>query len=193
MPQPRQVERPPIVEIPTGAVRLEAPGHLADWPRRAEAVPNLAGRAAHARATGAWVGEPLRLRQQGPGYVLVAGFARLAVAVEAGLATVRAVVEPPVRYLPRAVIHLRPWQERARLSPRKLARRREQVQKSGILPALVVRPARLEEPEGYTLLDGLYWYRIAQELALAEVPVVVQEKVRSELMPDHRSPIADTR
>lgn len=182
MPSPRRGERPPrVVEIPTGQVRLEASGHLADWPRRAEVVPDLAGRAAHARAAGQWPGEPIRVRRQGRGYVLLAGFSRLAVAVEAGLATVRAIVEPPARMLPLAAIHLRPWQEQARLNPQKLARRREQVLKSGILPqALVVRPARMEEPEGYTLVDGLYWYRVAEGLGMVEVPVVVLEEERKE-------------
>jgi ParB-like chromosome segregation protein Spo0J len=174
MARPRQGgKRPRVVAIPTAGVRLEAPGHLADWPRRAEVVPGFAGRVAHVRATGVWPGEPLHVRQQGDTYILLTGFARLAVAVEAGLPTVQAVVEPPAQALPLAAIHLRPWQENAHLNPQKLARRREQACKSGTLPALTVRPARMEEPEGYTLVDGLYWYRVAEELGMAEVPAVV--------------------
>jgi ParB-like chromosome segregation protein Spo0J len=139
-------------------------------------VPDFSGRVAHARAAGKWPGEPLHVRQQGDEYVLLAGFSRLAVAVEAGLVIVQAVVEPPAQTLPLAVIHLRPWQEQARLNPQKLARRREQARKSGILPeALAVRPARLEELSGYTLVDGLYWFRVAQELGMAEVPVIVHQ------------------
>ncbi len=178
----RQEQKPPrVVEIPTGRVRLRAPGHVADWPRRTEVVPDLAGRAAHVRTTGKWPGEPLRLRRQGDGYVLLSGFARLAVAVEAGLLTVQAVVEPRGRMLPRATIHLRPWQEKAALNPVKLARRRRQAQQSGMLPAaLVVRPAQPGEPAGYTLLDGLYWYRVAEELGLVQVPVVVRKGRKSE-------------
>ena len=177
MARPRQGQTPPrAVAIPTSRVRLEAPGHLADWPRRAEVVPDFAGRVNQARATGTWPGEPIHVRQQDEGYVLIAGFSRLAVAVEAGLATVQAIVEPPARALALALIHLRPWQEQSRLNPEKLARRREQARKSGTLPeALAVRPARMKEPAGYTLLDGLYWYRVAQELGMVEVPVVVQK------------------
>ncbi len=178
MARPRRGAEPPrVVEIPTARVRLEAPGHLADWPRRAEVVPDFAGRVARARAGGKWPGEPICVRQQGRGYILLSGFSRLAVAVEAGLPKVRAIVEPPARALPRSTIHLRPWQERARLNPRKLAARQERARKSGALPqALIVRPARLEEPAGYTLLDGLYWYRVAEALGMEAVPVIVLQE-----------------
>lgn len=162
------------IEIPIGEVHLEAPLHRADWPRRAEVVPDFARRVAAARASGKWPGEPIRVRAQGQGYVLVSGFSRLAVASEAGLASVRAYVEPAAQRLPLAQIHLRPWQEQARLNPAKLAQRREQATRSGALPVpLVVRPARGDEPAAYTLLDGLYWYRVASEMAMAEVPAVV--------------------
>lgn len=165
-----------MAEIPTSRVHLVAPGHVADWPRRAEVVPELASRAAQVRATGQWPGEPIRVRRQGRHLVLVSGFSRLAVAVEAGLPTVQALVEPAVTIVPLAKIHLRPWQEKARLNPQKLARRREQARKSAMLPAaLTVRPARGEEPAGYTLLDGLYWYRVAEGLGMVGVPVIVQQ------------------
>jgi len=178
MPAPRQEQKKkPWTEIPTDRVLLEAPLHRADWPRRAEVVPDLVRRAAQARASGRWVGQPIRVRAQGERYVLVSGFSRLAVAVEAGLPTVRAIVEPPASTLPLAEIHLRPWQEKARLNPAKLAQRREQAGRSGTLPVpLVVRPAQPEEPAGYILLDGLYWYHIACEMGLAQVPAVVQKK-----------------
>jgi ParB-like chromosome segregation protein Spo0J len=187
MTHPRQgAQVPRVVEIPTGQVRLEAPGHLADWPRRAEVVPDFVVRVAHVRATRRWPGRPLRLRRQGEDYVLLAGFSRLAVAVEAGLATVQAIVEPLAQTLPLDAIHLRPWQEKARLNPQKLAGRLEQARQRGALPVvLAVRPARMEEPAGYTLVDGLYWYRVAEELGMAQVPVVVlgekeREEVKSE-------------
>jgi ParB-like chromosome segregation protein Spo0J len=177
MPSRRRGERlPQAVEIPAGQVRLEAPGHLADWPCRAEVVPDFAGRVAEARATGKWPGKPLRVRQQNEGYVLLAGFSRLAIAVEAGLATVQAIVEPPAQALPLKAIHLRPWQEKALLNASKLARRLEQARQSGTLPqALVVRPARMEEPPGFTLADGLYWYRVAEALRMDVVPVIVHK------------------
>jgi len=176
------------VEIPIGEVRLVSPMHLADWPRRAEVVPGFAERVARVRSTGRWPGRPLRVRRQGEGYVLVSGFSRLAVALEAGLEAVRAVVEAAVQEVPLSAIRLRPWQERARLNPQKLARRLEQARANvGGAPGclalpvpLVVRPARAGEPAGYTLLDGLYWYHVA--LALARegnldnpfVPVIVR-------------------
>ena len=183
MTRPRRGARSPrVAEIPTEQVRLEAPGHLGDWSRRAEVVPDFAVRVAHVRATGKWPGRPLRVRRQREGYELLAGFSRLAVAVEAGLATVQAIVEPPAQKLPLTAIYLRPWQEKARLNADKLAGRLEQARQRGALPvALTVRPARMEEPEGYTLLDGLYWYRIAQKLGLEEVDVVMLvEKERKE-------------
>lgn len=172
----RGEKRSRVAVLPTARVRLEAPGHLADWPRRAEVVPDFAGRVARARATGQWLGEPIRVRRQGRGYILLSGFSRLAVAVEAGLPTVRAIVELPTRALPLAAIHLRPWQERACLNPQKLAARQEQTRRSGSLPqALTVRPAQMGEPEGYTLLDGLYWYRVAEALGMEVVRAIVLE------------------
>ncbi|MGB9723721.1 MAG: hypothetical protein ACPL7G_07475 [Chloroflexia bacterium] len=161
------------IEIPLGEVRLVAPVHLADWPRRAEVVPGFAERVARARSTGRWPGAPLRVRRQGEGYVLVSGFSRLAVAFEAGLPVVRAVVEPAARAIPLAAIRLRPWQERARLNAEKLDRRLKMARATaGGMPGhlslpvpLVVRPARTGEPAGYILLDGLYWYHVALALA----------------------------
>ncbi|MGC8875433.1 MAG: hypothetical protein ACP5SI_13425, partial [Chloroflexia bacterium] len=70
----------------------------------------------------------------------------------------------------------------ALLNPRKLGERTEQVRRAGTLPVpLVVRPAQGGEPAGYTLLDGLYWYRIACALGLERVPVILRwpEKTRS--------------
>lgn len=78
--------------------------------------------------------------------------------------------------LPLKAIHLRPWQEKACLNPHKLAARLEQARQRGALPvALAVRPARMEEPEGYTLLDGLYWYRVAEDLGLDAVDVILHQ------------------
>lgn len=173
-------QKSPWIEIPTERVQLVAPLHRADWPRRAEVVPNLMQRAAHVRASRRWPGEPIRVRAQGDHYVLVSGFSRLAVAVEAGLPTVRAIIEPEADTLPLAEIHLRPWQEKARLNPQKLARRREQAGRSGTLPVpLVVRPAERNEAPGYILLDGLYWYHVAREMGLREVPAIVQKGRKS--------------
>lgn len=165
--------RPLWTEIPIGEIRLVSPLHLADWPRRAEVVPGFAERVARVRATGRWPGAPLRVRRQGEGYVLVSGFSRLAVALEAGLPVARAEVLPDAQEVPLSEIRLRPWQEQARLNARKLARRLEMARAvaggpSGLLNLpvpLVVRPARAGEPAGYILLDGLYWYHVALALA----------------------------
>jgi len=162
-------------EIPIEQVRVEAPHHQADWPRRAELVPGFSDRVAKARATGKWPGEPIRVRCAGDGYVLVSGFSRLAVAVEAGLTLAWALIEPASTELSLAEIHLRPWQIKARLSPQKLAQRLEQARRSGALPLpLQVRPAQGDEPAGYILLDGLYWYHVALELGLERVPAIVR-------------------
>ncbi len=161
------------IEIPIGEIRLVSPLHLADWPRRAEVVPGFAERVARVRATGRWPGAPLRVRRQGEGYVLVSGFSRLAVALEAGLPVAHAEVLPAAQEVPLSEIRLRPWQERARLNAQKLARRLEMARavaggSPGLLNLpvpLVVRPARAGEPAGYILLDGLYWYHVALALA----------------------------
>ncbi len=161
------------IEIPIGEIRLVSPLHLADWPRRAEVVPGFAERVARVRATGRWPGAPLRVRRQGEGYVLVSGFSRLAVALEAGLPVAHARVLPATQEVPLSEIRLRPWQERARLNAQKLARRLEMARavaggSPGLLNLpvpLVVRPARAGEPAGYILLDGLYWYHVALALA----------------------------
>lgn len=163
------------IEIPIERIVLESPLHRADWPRRAEVVPNFAERVARVRETGRWPGQPLRVRAQGERFVLVSGFSRLAVATDAGLRTVLARVEPETTELPLSEIHLRPWQEKARLNPKKLAERSEQARRAGTLPVpLVVRPAQGEEPAGYTLLDGLYWYRIGCAMGLERVPAIVR-------------------
>lgn len=176
------------IEIPAGEIRLVSPSHLADWPKRAEVVPGFAERVARVRASGRWPGAPLRVRRQGEGYVLVSGFSRLAVALEAGLPVVHAVVESAVRQVPLSEIRLRPWQEKARLNAQKLARRLEMARAiAGGHPGhlnlpvpLVVRPARSGEPAGYVLLDGLYWYHVALALAREEnlenpfVPAIVR-------------------
>ncbi len=180
--------RAPWIEIPIGEIHLVSPLHLADWPRRAEVVPGFAERVARVRTTGRWPGVPLRVRRQGEGYVLVSGFSRLAVAFEAGLPAVRAVVELSTREVPLSEVRLRPWQERACLNARKLERRLEMARAIAggppdhlSLPVpLVVRPARPEEPAGYILLDGLYWYHVALALARERnldnpfVPVIVR-------------------
>jgi len=164
------------VEVPIEKVQIEAPLHRADWPRRAEVVPGFAERVAKARASGKWPGEPIRVRREGDGYILVSGFSRLAVATEAGLPTARVLVEPAAAEMALSEIHLRPWQQKARLSPQKLAQRLEQARRSGTLPVpLQVRPAQGNEPAGYTLLDGLYWYQVARELALERVPAIVRQ------------------
>ncbi|MGC8874992.1 MAG: hypothetical protein ACP5SI_11185, partial [Chloroflexia bacterium] len=105
------------IEIPIERVLLEAPLHRADWPRRAEVVPNHAERVARARATGCWPGQPIRVRPKGENFVLVAGFSRLAIAVDAGLRTALARIEPETTELPLREIRLRPWQEKALLNP----------------------------------------------------------------------------
>lgn len=170
---------PRWVEIPTEQVQIDARVHGADWPRRAELVPSFAERAAQVRELGRWRGDPLRVRQEGEGYVLVTGFSRLAIAVEAGLPTVRVVVEPVTTELELAQVYLRPWQEKARLNPEKLAQRREQARQRGSLPVpLQVRPAQDGEPEGYVLLDGLYWYHVAQDLGLEVVRAEVRRPKR---------------
>ena len=172
----RSKSGPRWVKIPTERVHIEAPLHRADWPRRADVVPAFAERVEKARATGRWPGKPIRVRRQEDHYVLVSGFSRLAIAVEAGLPTVRAAVEPMTEEIPLAEVHLRRWQQKARLNPGKLAQRREQARRSGSLPVpLEVRPAWPEEPPGYTLLDGLYWYHVAHELGLERVPAIVRQ------------------
>ncbi len=164
------------IEIPTEQVQVEAPLHREDWPRRAEVVPEFARRVAQARASGEWQGDPICVRRRGEGYLLVSGFSRLAIAVEAGLSTVRAYIEPAATEIPLASIHLRPWQRKARLNPEKLARRRAQALQSGALPVPVqVRPARKNEPAGYVLLDGLYWFHVAREMALERVPAIIRQ------------------
>ncbi len=169
-------------EIPTEQIDLQDPTHLADWPRRAEVIPRFAERVEKARQMGRWPGRPIRLRREQERYLLVSGFARLAIAVEAGLETVRAVVEPAAQTVLLAEVYLRRWQENARLNPQKLAQRLEQARRRGTLPVpLRVRPAWPEEiaragrPVSYTLLDGLYWYRAAQHLGLTQVPAIVQD------------------
>jgi ParB-like chromosome segregation protein Spo0J len=170
---------PAGVEIPTERIRLEAPLHQVDWPRRAEVVPAFAERVAQVRASGEWPGEPIRVRKAEGGYILVSGFSRLAVAVEAGLPRVRATIEPRAERIPLDQIHLRPWQQNAHLNPKKLAQRRQQAEASGDLPAaIVVRPAQRGEPEGYVLLDGLYWYHVAREMGLESAPAIVQKARR---------------
>jgi ParB-like chromosome segregation protein Spo0J len=167
------------VEIPTEQVQIDAQVHGADWPRRAELVPSFAERVAQVRELNHWKGDPLRVRQDGEGYVLVTGFSRLAIAVEAGLPTVRAVVEPVTTELELARVQLRPWQEKARLNPEKLAQRREQARQRGSLPVpLQVRPAQDGEPDGYVLLDGLYWYQVAREMGLDVVRAEVRRPKR---------------
>ncbi len=171
----RQSRATGAIEIPIEQIVLESPLHRADWPRRTEIVPNFAERVARVRETGRWPGQPLRVRAKGDQFVLVSGFSRLAIATDAGLRTVLAVVEPETTELPLSEIHLRPWQEKARLNPKKLAERSEQARRAGTLPVpLVVRPAQGEEPAGYTLLDGLYWYRIACAMRLEHVPAIVR-------------------
>ncbi len=182
------MRRPRAIEIPIERVLLEAPLHRSDWPRRAEVVPNFAQRVARVRGTGRWPGQPIRVRPKGTHFVLVAGFSRLAIAAEAGLRTVLAWIEPEATVLPLREIHLRPWQEKARLNPRKLAERTEQARRAGTLPVpLVVRPAWSSEPAGYTLLDGLYWYHIAHALGLEHVPVILHASGS----PENRSPETD--
>jgi ParB-like chromosome segregation protein Spo0J len=163
------------VEIPIEQVRIEEPLHQADWPRRAEVVPAFENRVAITRERGSWPGDPIRVQQQGDHYTLVAGFSRLAVALEAGLDTARVIIEPQAQQVVLAEIHLRPWQEKARLNAKKLAERREQARRIGSLPVpLQVRPARKQEPAGFILLDGLYWYHIAREMVLETVPAIVR-------------------
>lgn len=175
MPKPSGTKQRRWVELSTEQVLLETPLHLLDWPRRAELVPGYAERVAKVQQSGRWAGQPIRVRPQGTHYVLISGFSRLAVAVDAGLEKVRAVVEPVVRDIPLAEIHLRTWQQKAQLNPDKLAQRQEQARRNGGLPVpLRVRPAWPGEPDGYTLLDGLYWYHIAQALDLEQVPAFVQ-------------------
>lgn len=172
-PRKGMTRRIPWIEIPIGEIRLVSPSHLADWPRRAEVVPGFAERVARARASGRWPGVPLRVRRQDEGYVLVSGFSRLAVALEAGLPTVHAVVESATWQVPLSEIRLRPWQEKARLNAQKLARRLEMARAVvggppghlNLPVPLVVRPARTGEAAGYILLDGLYWYHVALALA----------------------------
>ncbi len=177
---PRSTKAGGGIELPLELIRLEAPLHRADWPRRAEVVPAYAERVAQARASGEWPGEPIRVRRAADGYVLIAGFSRLAVASGAGLAKARAIIEPPAESIPLSEIHLRPWQQNARLNPAKLAQRRQQAAASGTLPAaLQVRRARRGEPAGFILLDGLYWYRVAQEMGLERVPAVLRKDHRA--------------
>lgn len=163
------------VEIPIEQVRIEAPLHQADWPNRAKVVPAFEERVAVVRDRGRWPGKPIRVQRRGDHFVLLAGFSRLAVALEAGLSIARVVIEPQAQEVLLSEIHLRPWQEKARLNARKLSERLEQARRIGSLPVpLQVRPARPNEPAGYILLDGLYWYHIAQEMALEKVPAIVR-------------------
>ncbi len=163
-----------VQEIPIERVKVALPVHQAGWPRRAELVSPFEKWVAGVRASGEWPGMPIRVRQEGDDYILVTGFSRLAVAVEAGLPTVRAVVEPPPEEVPLAQIRLSPRYQAVRKRKRKLLQRLEVLQKTGSLHApLQVRPARQGEPAGYILLDGLYWYYAAQEFGLEKVPVVV--------------------
>ncbi|MBN1485176.1 MAG: hypothetical protein JXA37_10670 [Chloroflexia bacterium] len=175
--------------IPTARVVVAESAHRADWLRRAQVVRQHARRVAYARESGHWAGAPLKLRPCGSGYVLVSGFARLAIAVDAGLPTVQALLEPALPKAPLAQIRLSAryeGYEPGRLREEKLRERREIAARLGALPVgLTVRAVGEDE---YELLDGLYWYEVAKELGLERVGVLEEEERMKTLLfpPQHK-------
>ncbi|MBN1483806.1 MAG: hypothetical protein JXA37_03720 [Chloroflexia bacterium] len=171
-PPPEKPAPPPGEPIPTAQVVVAEAVHRADWPIRAERAYKYDERLEQARQSGEWAGPPVKLRPCGSGYVLVSGFARLAVAVDAELPTVLAVLEPALPEAPLAQIRLPAGDEEGEeLDEQELAQRRQLVEQIGALPVgLVVRATGEDE---YELVEERGWYELARGMGLEKVGVVI--------------------